>query len=238
MALMTQFSDALSQLDWAAINSHLEADGYAVIPGMLAADRARELGRRTDFDGKTRQVSLVTTELGQGDLFFFDQDLPDPWQSLCEAFYPRLFAMANRWNERLDISYRYPEELSAFHRRCGAAGQKRSQSYVSRLGIGDYVALHQRSGAEHVFPMQIVALLAAPGEDFLGGEFVMTEQRPRMQSRPLVVPLKLGDVAIITTAQRPFAGTRGDYRVNLKHAISWVRQGERIGVELTFHHAV
>ncbi len=235
---MTQFSDAFNQLDWFAIYGHLEADGYAVIPGLLAADRARELARRTDFDGKTRRISLMTTELGQGDLFYFDQNLPDPWQSLHEAFYPKLAAIANTWNERLDISYRYPEELSAFLQQCSAAGQRRGQSYLSRLSAGGYVALHQRSDAEHVFPMQVVALLAAPGDDFLGGEFVMTEQRPRMQSRPLVVPLKLGDVAIITTDQRPFKGTRGDYRVNLKHAISRVRQGERIGVELTFHHSV
>ena len=137
----------------------------------------------------------------------------------------------------MGVDHRYPAELEDFLRRNQKAGQTRAQSHMSRLGVEDHVSLHQRNDGEQVFPMQIVAVLSEPGAEFQGGEFVMTEQRPRMQSRPSVLPLKLGDAAIIATAERPFKGTKGYYRVNLKHAISRVRKGERIGLELSFHDA-
>jgi len=234
---MPSFSTEFDRLDWFAICGHLETDGYAVIPGLFTADQARELARETETSGKTREVSLAASDLGRGDLLYFEQGLPTPWQSLSEAIYPMLATVANQWNARMDVDYRFPGELADFQQRCRNAGQRKSQSNLSRLSSGDYVALHQRRDGEHVFPMQVIALLSSPGQDFLGGEFVMTEQRPRMQSRPLVVPLRIGDLAIITTAHRPFKGTRGDYRVNLKHAVSRIRSGERIGIELTFHHA-
>jgi len=137
----------------------------------------------------------------------------------------------------MGIDHRYPAELEDFLRHNQKAGQTRAQSHLSRLGLEDHVSLHQRNDGEQVFPMQIVAVLSEPGTDFRGGEFVMTEQRPRMQSRPMVLPLKLGDAAIITVAERPFKVTKGYYRVNLKHAIGRVRKGERIGLELSFHDA-
>ncbi|WP_408164310.1 2OG-Fe(II) oxygenase [Caballeronia jiangsuensis] len=137
----------------------------------------------------------------------------------------------------MDVEYRYPAELEEFLRLNRTAGQVQQLSHLNRLGAGDYLALHQSSEGDHVFPLQVVALLSEPGKDFHGGEFVLTEQRPRMQSRPMVLPLGLGDMAIISTAHKPFRGTKGFYRVNLKHAISRVHRGERVGVALSFHDA-
>ena len=163
--------------------------------------------------------------------------MPAPLDAWRTAFYGHLAAIANRWNDTLGMDDRYPATLGDFLRRNRKAGQTRGQSYLSRLGVEDHVPLHQRNAGEEVFPLQLVALLSEPGTDFQGGEFVMTEQRPRTQSRPMVLPLGLGDAALIATAQRPFKGSKGHYRVNLKHAIGRVRQGERIGLELSFHDA-
>ncbi len=159
------------------------------------------------------------------------------WTGWRSAFYRHLASIANRWHEVLSVEYRYPAKLDDFLKRNRRAGQVRPQSHLNWLGAEDYLALHQRGGGEHVFPLQVVALLSEPGGDFEGAEFVMTEQRPRMQSRPMVLPLKRADAAIICTAERPFKGSRGYYRVNLKHAVSRVRSGERVGLELSFHDA-
>jgi hypothetical protein len=193
------------------------------------------LGHRIATPPALRRVSLASENLGRGELFCFGECLPAPLTHWRTAFYPQLAPIANRWNETLDVGYRYPAALDDFLERNRRAGQARPLSHLSRLREGDYLALHQRNAGEHVFPLQVVVLLAEPGRDFQGGEFVMTEQRPRMQSRPMVLPLELGDAAIIGTAQRPFKGSKGHYRVNLRHAISRVRGGERIGLELSFH---
>ncbi|HWT18998.1 MAG TPA: 2OG-Fe(II) oxygenase [Variovorax sp.] len=227
---------ALDRLDWVDIGLQLDAEGCAVLPGLLGVDVARSLAQQAIVSG-ARRVTLESGDLGRGELFYFGAGMPAPLGQWRTALYRRLAAIANRWNETLGIEGRYPAELEDFLRRNQRAGQTRAQSHLNRLGVEDHVSLHQRNDGEQVFPMQIVALLSEPGTDFLGGEFVMTEQRPRMQSRPLVLPLKLGDAAIIATAERPFKGTKGYYRVNLKHAISRVRKGERIGLELSFHDA-
>lgn len=226
----------IDRLDWADISLQLDAEGFCLLPGLLGADVARGLAKQTTASDASR-VTLASSDLGRGELLYFGAGLPAPLESWRAAFYRRLAVIANRWNETLGIDGRYPTELEDFLRRNQKAGQTRAQSHLSRLGVEDHVSLHQRNDGEQVFPMQIVALLSEPGADFQGGEFVMTEQRPRMQSRPLVLPLKLGDAAIIATAERPFKGTKGYYRVNLKHAISRVRKGERIGLELSFHDA-
>jgi hypothetical protein len=163
--------------------------------------------------------------------------LPAPLEELRNAFYRGLAPIANRWKDALDIPHRYPDTLDAFLMQNRKAGQVWAQSNLTRLPADGYQTLHQRSDGEQVFPLQLVALLSEPEKDFTGGEFVMTEQRPRMQSRPMVLPLRRGDVAVIAVAQRPFKGSKGYYRVNLKHAISRVRSGERIGLELMFHDA-
>jgi hypothetical protein len=234
--LLASLDAALDDLNWVDIGLQLDAEGYAVLPGLLGADVARSLAQQATASGAHR-VTLESGDLGRGELFYFGVGMPAPLEQWRTALYRRVVAIANRWNETLGIEGRYPEELEDFLRGNQKAGQTRGQSYLSRLGAEDHMSLHQRNDGEQVFPMQIVALLSELGADFEGGEFVMTEQRPRMQSRPLVLPLKLGDVAIIATAERPFKGTKGYYRVNLKHAVCRVRKGERIGLELSFHDA-
>jgi uncharacterized protein len=233
---MTSPNTTIDRLDWAGIAAQLDAEGYAMLPGFLGLDAARNLVRQGTTSDAIR-VPLASSDLGSGELLYFGSVLPAPLETWRTALYRHLATIANRWKETLGADGRYPAELEDFLRRNQKAGQTQAQSHLSRLGVEDHVSLHQRKDGEHVFPMQIVALLSEPDADFQGGEFVMTEQRPRMQSRPLVLPLKLGDAAIIATAERPFKGTKGYYRVNLKHAISRVRKGERIGLELTFHDA-
>lgn len=233
----TLSSDTLDKLDWSAIAAQLDSEGYAELPGLLGADEARALARDARTWDASRRVSLDSLDLGRGDLLYFDARLPQPWAQWRADLYRQLAPLANRWNEMLGMTYRFPAQLNAFLEHNRRAGQTQAQSHLNRLASDDYLALHQRSEGEHVFPLQVVALLAAPGKDFTGGELVLTEQRPRMQSRPTVVPLGLGDAAIIATAQRPFKGSGGCYRVNLRHAVSRVRSGERIGVELSFHDA-
>ncbi len=233
---MTSLDTTLDRLKWVDICLQLDAEGYAVLPGLLDADVARSLAQQITAYGVSR-VALESSDLGRGELLYFGAGMPAPLEQWRTALYRRLVVVANHWNETLGADHRYPAELEDFLWRNQKAGQTRAQSHMSRLGVEDHVSLHQRNDGEQVFPMQIVAVLSEPGAEFQGGEFVMTEQRPRMQSRPSVLPLKLGDAAIIATAERPFKGTKGYYRVNLKHAISRVRQGERIGLELSFHDA-
>lgn len=225
---------AIDRLDWAGIGTQLDAEGYCLLPGLLGADAARTLARRITAPDAVR-VPLAASGLGQGDLFYFGASLPAPLQGWRTAFYRHLAVIANRWHRSLGLDGDYPAAQEDFLRRNRQAGQARALSHLSRLGVEDHVSLHQRNDGEQVFPLQVVALLSEPGVDFQGGEFVMTEQRPRLQSRPMVLPLRLGDAAVITTAQRPFQGSKGCYRVKLRHAISRVRQGERFGLELSFH---
>lgn len=222
----------IETLDWPEIAGQLDKEGYALLPGLLATATPLTQGME-----RLRRVSLASSDLGRGDLYDYGADLPQPLATLRESLYPQLAAIANHWNETLDVEYRYPATLQAFLKRQREAGQVQPLSHLNRLGESDYLALHQRADGEHMFPLQLVGLLSAPGQDFTGGEFVMTEQRPRMQSRPMVLPLCQGDAALISTAQRPFKGSKGYYRVNLKHAISRVRSGERVGLELSFHDA-
>jgi len=234
---MTLPADPFDRLDWTLIGAQLDSEGHAVLPGLLGADEARALAREAVTSNALRRVALDSLDLGRGDLLYFDTALPQLWAQWRADCYRQLARLANRWNEMLGMTYRFPGELNAFLERNRRAGQTLAQSHLNRLGTDDYVALHQRSAGEHVFPLQLVVLLSEPGSNFTGGELVLTEQRPRMQSRPMVVPLGLGDAAIIATAQRPFKGSSGYYRVNLRHAISRVRSGERVGVELSFHDA-
>ncbi|NIM43583.1 MAG: prolyl 4-hydroxylase [Hydrogenophaga sp.] len=224
------------RLDWAAISAQLDEEGHALLPGWLGAEAARSLARRVSAPGTVR-VPLVDIGLGSGELFRFEAGLPASLEAWRTALYPRLVTIANRWNHTLGVEARYPLAFSEFVQRNRQAGQWRGQSHLSRLGVDDHLLLHQRNGGEQVFPLQLVALLSEPGVDFEGGEFVTTEQRPRLQSRPAVLPLRWGDAAIIATDARPVQGSRGPYRTRLRHAIGRVRRGERIGLELSFHDA-
>ena len=194
-----------------------------------------ELAALRTSAGIDRETALASEDLGRGHLSYLSEALPLLLEDLRALFYRHLALVANRWSDVLGESHRYPEALGAFLAQTRKAGQFRALSSLSCLRQGDYHALHQRNDDQHIFPLQLVALLSEPGKDFTGGEFVMTEQRPRMQSRPMVLPLRKGDMAVIAVAQRPHKGTKGFYRVNLKHAISRVRSGERVGLDLLFH---
>ncbi|MEK7948435.1 2OG-Fe(II) oxygenase [Pigmentiphaga sp. YJ18] len=222
---------AIDRLDWAGIAERLDQDGHALLPGLLDPEAARDLARRT----AATRAAPAFGKPGHGEWFHFGMPLPAPWAEWRVTFYPHLAIIANRWNALLGNDDRYPADLDALLQRDRRAGQDWPQSYLSRLRAGEHVPLHQRGEGEHVFPLQVVALLSEAGRDFQGGEFVMTERRPRMQSRPMVLPLGLGDAAVIATAARPSKGSGGHYRVHLTHGISRVHQGERMGMELSFH---
>lgn len=228
--MMTPAATGLDAVDWPHVGRLLEANGYALLPGLLACAPARL--DPLDYPG---HAAVTTTDPGHGDLHCFAAGLPEPLASLRQRVYPHLVPIANRWNETLAVDYRYPATLAAFLARCREAGQVRQISHLSRLRESNYLALHQRREGAHVFPLQLVGLLSEPGQDFTGGEFIMTEQRPRMQSRPIVLPLRQGDAALIVAAHRPAGSSANAYRVNFRHAIGRVRSGVRIGVELSFH---
>jgi hypothetical protein len=227
----------IAGLDWASIETELDREGYATLPGLLSESQVNDLAAPRNSTSNAHRVLLASEGLGNGDLYFFSQTLPALVADFRTSFYKRLVMVADRWNGMLGQPHRYPRTLDAFLLRNRKAGHIFPQSNLIRLRQGGYQALHRRNDGEQFFPMQLVALLSQPGEDFTGGEFVMTEQRPRMQSRPMVVPLHKGDMAIIAVAQRPHRGTNGYYRVNSKHAISRVHSGERVGLEILFHDA-
>ena len=229
----------IERFDAGVIAAQLDAEGYAALPNCFDPHEARALAKRLDAprDAWHMAVSRARMEPGSGERLDFDDGLPPLLHAWREALYRWLAPMANRWQALCGLEQRFPAELAAFLDANRRAGQRRPQSHLSRLRAGDRLALHRHDEGEQVFPFQVVALLNAPQRDFAGGEFVMTEQRPRMQSRAMVVPLAAGDAAIIATAQRPVAGAHGHYRVKLKHAISRVRGGERIGLALLFHDA-
>jgi hypothetical protein len=206
-----------------------------VLPRLLDRAQCRLLAALVNQPAVTDCITLDATDSGRGELFFPVPPLPEPLASLRTAFYLRLEPIANRWNEMLSSDERYPAELKDFQRRCRDAGQSRPLSAISRLREADYQTLHHNANGDRIFPLQLILLLSEPGRDFTGGECVMTEQRPRMQSRPIVLPLRQGDAAIIPVAHRPCKGSGGHYRVRLKHATGRVRSGERIGVELLLH---
>lgn len=229
---MTGIVAMLDGRNWTAIAHELDVEGYALLPGLLTPAQARELANAAPATAPTARASA-----DNGELFGHAPTAPAAWMPWREAFYRHLAPIANRWQQILDDPLRYPAELPEFLARNRAAGQTRPLSRLQRLRQGDEVGLHQHVDGDCVFPLQVVALLSEPGRDFTGGEFVMTEQRPRMQSRPIVLPLGIGDAAIIGAGQRPFRGSAGYYRVNLKHAISRVRDGERVGLDLLLHDA-
>jgi hypothetical protein len=174
---------------------------------------------------------------GRGEYRYFDYPLPPLITALRESLYARLAPVANRWHDAMGMTARFPDRHADFIDRCQAAGQKKPTPLLLQYGPGDYNCLHQDVYGEHAFPLQLVLLLSEPGRDFEGGEFVMTEQRPRMQSRPLVLSLRQGDAAVIATSHRPVRGTRSVYRVNMKHGVSHLRSGHRHTAGIIFHDA-
>ena len=224
--------------DWRRIAADLDAHGAAIAPKQLTAKDCRTLAALYDDDARFRsRVIMARHGFGRGEYRYFDYPLPEPVQALRSALYPPLAAIANRWAPRMGLPARYPAEHAEYLARCHAAGQTRATPLLLRYGAGDFNCLHQDLYGEHVFPLQAVALLSRPGTSFEGGELVLTEQRPRMQSRPLVVPLAQGDAAIFAVSHRPVRGSRGIYRVNMRHGVSRIRSGSRTTAGIIFHDA-
>jgi hypothetical protein len=228
----------VAAIDWTDAGTHLDANGWAMLPEMLSAQECQAIADLYEDAGRFRsRVVMARHGFGRGEYQYFSYPLPDIVADLRTSIYPRLVPIADRWNEAMGIDVRYPAEHSKFLARCHRAGQTRPTPLLLRYGKDDFNALHQDLYGEHVFPFQVAFLLSKPGEDFTGGEFVLTEQRPRMQSRAEVVPLGQGDGVIFAVHHRPVKGTRGFYRVNLRHGVSRLRSGHRHTVGVIFHDA-
>jgi hypothetical protein len=228
----------VAAIDWEQAEGDLDAQGCVVLKGLLSRDECRALALLYPDDQPFRsRVVMGRHGFGRGEYKYFCYPLPSVIAELRPALYARLCGIANRWNEAMGIDIRYPGDHAAFLKRCHAAGQARPTPLLLQYGTGDYNCLHQDLYGEHVFPLQVAILLSEPGRDFCGGEFVLTEQRPRMQSRAEVVPLLQGDAVAFAVHHRPVKGTRGFYRVNLRHGVSRIRSGHRHTVGVIFHDA-
>ncbi|MDI1273723.1 2OG-Fe(II) oxygenase [Polaromonas sp.] len=216
----------------------LVTQGRVVLPALLGAAECEAVaGLYPQTDRFRSRVVMARHGFGRGQYQYFNYPLPALVQQLRSSLYPRLVEVANRWNEAMGIAARYPPEHALFLARCHAAGQKRPTPLLLQYAEGDYNCLHQDLYGEHVFPLQVAVLLSRPGDDFTGGEFVLTEQRPRMQSRPEVIPLMQGDAVVFAVHHRPVQGSRGTYRVNMRHGVSTVRSGQRHTLGVIFHDA-
>lgn len=224
--------------DWDRVSKDLDAQGSATIQGLLTPGECGALAGLYDDDGLFRsRVVMGRHGFGRGEYKYFDHPLPDIVAALRARVYPHLAPVANRWNRAMGIDVGYPDAHAEYIWRCHLAGQQRPTPLLLQYGAGDYNCLHQDLYGELAFPLQLAVLLSEPDRDFTGGEFVLTEQRPRMQSRPEVVPLRRGDAVVFAVHHRPVQGTRGVYRVNLRHGVSRVRSGHRHTLGVIFHDA-
>ena len=225
-------------VDWASASTNLDRYGWAMLRKLLTADECMTIAGLYEDDRRFRShVVMARHGFGRGEYKYFAYPLPDIVTELRRAIYPHLAPIANRWNESMGIDVRYPDAHADFIARCHKAGQTRPTPLLLQYAAGDYNALHQDLYGEHVFPLQLTILLSEPEQDFTGGEFVLIEQRPRMQSRAEVVPLRRGDAVVFAVHHRPVHGTRGTYRVNLRHGVSRLRSGHRHTVGVIFHDA-
>ncbi len=225
-------------IDWPRAAGELDAHGCAMLEGLLNTGECDALSALYPRDDLYRsRVVMARHGFGRGEYKYFDYPLPDVIGALRTAVYPHLAPVANAWNEAMRIDVRFPPSHAAFLRRCHQAGQLRPTPLILQYATGDYNCLHQDLYGEHVFPIQLAILLSEPGRDFTGGEFVLTEQRPRMQSRAEVVPLRKGDAVLFAVHHRPVQGTRGAYRVNMRHGVSRLRSGHRHTIGVIFHDA-
>ncbi len=233
-----QIADAIENLDWLRIATHLDEAGCAIVPGLLDAGACAALRGCYDDDSRFRsKVVMARHGFGRGEYKYFSYPLPPAVEAPRTTLYPHLASIANRWETMLGRERRFPESHADFLKTCHAAGQTRPTPLLLRYGPGDYNCLHQDLYGEQVFPLQVAILLSAPGDDFTGGEFVMTEQRPRLQSRAEVAPLSLGAAVIFAVNERPVQGSRGVYRVKMRHGVSRLRSGSRHTLGVIFHDA-
>ncbi len=228
----------LDDIPWEQVARHLDAEGNAIIKSILSPDQCDQIRDLYDNDDLFRSnVVMERHGFGRGEYRYFRYPLPDLVRDLRTSLYPHLVSTANKWNEAMGIDVRYPRTHAEYIRRCHEAGQDKPTPLLLKYGTEDYNCLHQDLYGEHVFPLQIAVLLSAPDGDFTGGEFVMTEQRPRMQSRPMVVPLRKGDGVVFAVHHRPVQSKKSIYRVNLRHGVSRLRSGSRHTLGIIFHDA-
>jgi hypothetical protein len=231
-------SERIAAIDWQSVVANLDADGYAVIDALLSHQECTALAESYQSESLFRSTVVMARHgFGRGEYKYFCSPLPQLVASLRAALYPRLCGIANRWNTAMNLPVRYPQDHEEFLERCHRAGQTRPTPLLLRYAKGDFNCLHQDLYGEHVFPLQAAILLSKPAQDFSGGEFLLTEQRPRMQPRATVVPLEQGSAAIFAVNNRPVQGTRGTFRVKLRHGVSPVRAGQRHTLGIIFHDA-
>lgn len=225
-------------VDWEQVSQDLDAQGNAMIERLLSPEECQALASLYPKDDIFRsRVVMARHGFGRGEYKYFSYPLPPLIERFRTAVYPYLVPIANRWNQAMGLDVRYPLKHADFITRCHQAGQIRPTPLLLQYGANDYNCLHQDLYGEHVFPFQIAILLSEPDQDFTGGEFVLTEQRPRMQSRPMVVPLRQGDGVVFAVHNRPVQGSRSVYRVNLRHGVSRIRSGHRHTLGIIFHDA-
>jgi len=231
-------SGRLAAIDWERVTANLDADGHSLLPALVSPQECAALVAGYEIDGQFRsRVVMARHGFGRGEYKYFAHPLPGLVASLRTALYSQLTGVANRWNEALGIDVRYPDEHEEFLDRCHRAGQVRPTPLLLQYGEGDYNCMHQDLYGEHVFPLQVAILLSSPERDFTGGEFVLTEQRPRMQSRATVVPLVQGNGVVFAVNNRPVQGTRGSYRIKMRHGVSRIISGRRHTLGVIFHDA-
>jgi len=228
----------IAAIDWPQVSQDLDAEGHAIIKHVLSDGECEELSCLFESDHLFRsRVVMERHRFGRGEYKYFKYPLPGIVASLRTAVYPQLVPIANRWNEVLGIDARYPATHADYIERCHRDGQYKPTPLLLQYATGDYNCLHQDLYGQHVFPLQLAILLSEPERDFTGGEFVLTEQRPRMQSRPMVVPLRQGDAVVFAVHHRPVQGAKSVYRVNLRHGVSRIRSGHRQTLGIIFHDA-
>ena len=231
-------AEAIAARDWEAIGVELDREGWTVLPGLLTPEQCRWLaGLDTKNDLFRKRIDMARHSYGRGRYAYFAYPLPGPVAEMRTAFYPPLATVANRWNTAMGIDRSYPATHAEFLELCHGAGQARPTPLLLRYSPSDYNRLHQDLYGDHVFPLQVAILLSQPGTDFTGGEFVLTEQRARMQSRADVVPLAQGDAVIFAVREHPVRGSRGTSRAHLRHGVSRLRSGERLTLGIIFHDA-
>ena len=231
-------TERVNAIDWARVSDDLDARGWAVVRRVLEGHTCADLSRLYADDTRFRsRVVMARHGFGRGEYRYFAYPLPEIVGALRTTIYPHLVPIANRWSTNMSLPTVYPAEHTSFVERCHAAGQTRPTPLLLQYGEGDYNCLHQDLYGEHVFPLQVALLLSEPERDFTGGEFVMTEQRPRQQSRPMVIALTRGDAVVFAVDQRPLVGTRGFYRVRMRHGVSRITSGRRHTLGVIFHDA-
>ncbi|MCQ4628412.1 2OG-Fe(II) oxygenase [Shinella sp. CPCC 100929] len=238
MSVATSAEARVAAYDWKALAGELDGFGCAVLPKLLTLEECRGIAALYPDESHFRShIVMARHGFGKGEYRYFKYPLPDLLGSLRTALYPHLASVANVWNERMGIAERYPGEHAPFLQQCHDAGQVRPTPLLLQYVPGDFNCLHQDLYGDLAFPIQVAILLSEPGSDFTGGEFALTEQRPRMQSRVEVVPLRQGDAVAFAVHNRPVQGTKGNYRVNLRHGVSRVRSGKRHTLGIIFHDA-